>query len=94
MNLIDQFLQGQYLRMRCVVNLTLMFIFLLQACCLFNVLHFLLKILQVITQIWVLLIGGLTLAGVLDVWVGTPRHMIHLFLVKITWRVVAKMFLL
>lgn len=55
---------------------------------------FLLKFLQVITQIWVLLLGGLALAGTLDILVGIvynyPR--IHLFWMQIIRSLVAKMF--
>lgn len=32
------------------------------------------KFFQVITQIWVLLLGGLGLAGLLDVWVGGSNN--------------------
>jgi len=54
--------------MRYLVHLRLACLFLFLVVYLFI---FSLKILQVITQIWVLLLGGLTSAGILDIWVGT-----------------------
>ena len=69
MNLIVQSHLGQYLRMRYELNQ------LISICKGMYDQSLLvsssIKFYQVITQIWVLLLGGLGLAGLLDVWVGS-----------------------
>lgn len=71
MNLIVQSRLGQYLRMRYELNhLISISIGRYDHSLLVSSLH---KFYQVITQIWVLLLGGLGLAALLDVWVGSSN---------------------
>lgn len=64
MSLIALFLQEQYPRMR---YLLFQVVVCYKMSLFSNIKH---GFHQVITQIWVLLLGGLGLAGLLDVWVG------------------------